>query len=240
MINRREAIQKAVILGASAALGSKLFAPSARAADGGAAFTVPPVGYAFDALEPQIDAQTMQIHHDKHHAAYVAALNKVVAANPSLAGRSAEDLVKSLGSVPESARTAVRNAGGGHVNHSFFWLQLKQNNGRGPAGELAKAIDVKFGNFAGFQTKFTTAATGQFGSGWAWLTLDPQAGLRVESTPNQDSPLTAGRIPILGIDVWEHAYYLKYQNRRPEYVAAFYKVIDWDVVSERYIKALKG
>ena len=201
------------------------------------AHELPALPYDFAALEPHIDAQTMQIHHGKHHLAYVTNLNKAVAATPAVAGKSAEALVRDLASVPESVRTVIRNHGGGHVNHALFWQQLKKNNGRGPSGELAKAIDKKFGSFAAFQEKFTESATKTFGSGWAWLSLDASKELLIESTPNQDSPLTAGRTPLLGIDVWEHAYYLKYQNRRPDYIAAFYNVIDWDVIADRFRKA---
>jgi len=197
-------------------------------------FTLPPLGYAFDALEPYIDAQTMQIHHDRHHATYVNNLNNAVAGHPELARTSAQELVGGLASLPESIRTAVRNNGGGHANHSFFWQVLAKNGGGKPTGELARAIDKKFGGFDKFQEQFTKAALGVFGSGWAWLTVGPAKDLLIQSTPNQDNPWMAARTPILGIDVWEHAYYLKYQNRRPEYVAAFYNVINWDFVSERY------
>ena len=179
----------------------------------------------------------MQIHHDKHHAAYVANLNKAIADTPSLAAKSIESILRDLDAVPESMRTAVRNNGGGHANHTLFWQQLKKNQGRGPSGELARAIDTKFGGFAELQRQFTDAATRQFGSGWGWLTMTSNKELMVEATPNQDTPLSQGRTPLLGIDVWEHAYYLKYQNRRPEYIAAFYQVVDWDVVADRFRKA---
>ncbi len=225
-------------MGAAVTLGSPFILSPTRAADASGAFAVPPLGYAFDALEPHLDAQTMQIHHDKHHAAYVTNLNKAVADTPALAGKSVEALLKDMKAVPEAVRTAVRNHGGGHANHTLFWQQLKKNNGRGPSGELAGAIDKKFGSFAKFQEKFTEAATKQFGSGWAWLALDAKKELAVESTPNQDTPLSAGRTPLLGLDVWEHAYYLKYQNRRPEYIAAFYNVINWDVITERFKKVV--
>lgn len=235
LLTRREAIRRTALLGAMAALSSPLGA--ARGAEAAGPFVLPPLGYAFDALEPYLDAQTMELHHDKHHAAYVANLNKAVAAAPLLAGKSVEALLRDLDAVPEANRTAIRNHGGGHANHAFFWLQLKKNNGRGPAGELAQAIDKKFGSFAKFQQLFTEAATKQFGSGWGWLTVDANHELAVESAPNQDTPLSKGRAPLLAIDVWEHAYYLKYQNRRPEYVAAFYQVIDWEVVAERFRQA---
>ncbi len=195
-------------------------------------FSLPPLPYAFDALEPYIDAKTMEIHHDKHHQAYVTNLNKAIAAHPELGKQPVEMLVKNLSSVPEDIRTAVRNNGGGHYNHSLFWVTLKKNNGAGPTGELGKEIDSTFGSYAAFKDQFTKAALGVFGSGWAWLSLDGKR-LVIESTPNQDSPLTAGHHPVLGIDVWEHAYYLKYQNKRPEYVAAFFNIINWDAVNER-------
>jgi Fe-Mn family superoxide dismutase len=239
MFTRRQAIKSAALVTATystVASASAIIAPASSALIPGDAFALPPLGYAFDALEPHIDAQTMQIHHDKHHAAYVTNLNKVVASEASLAGKSVEDLVRNLASVPEGVRTAVRNQGGGHINHSLFWQLLKKNEGAKPQGELAKAIDKKFGSFTNFQQEFTKAATGVFGSGWAWLTLDPGKELRIESTPNQDTPLSVGRTPLLGIDVWEHAYYLKYQNKRPDYITAFYNVISWDFVGERYQK----
>ena len=201
-------------------------------------FSLPPLHYAFDALEPHIDAKTMEIHHDKHHQAYVNNLNKAVAGHPELGKQTVEALVQNLSMVPEDIRTTVRNNGGGHANHSLFWLSLGKNNGAKPTGELGKAIDAKFGNYSAFQEQFTKAALGVFGSGWAWLSVDPDKQLLIESTPNQDSPLTAGRHPVFGIDVWEHAYYLKYQNKRPDYIAAFYNVIDWDSVNERYRAAI--
>jgi Fe-Mn family superoxide dismutase len=239
MFTRRQAIKSAALVTATystVASASAIIAPASSALIPGDAFTLPPLGYAFDALEPHIDAQTMQIHHDKHHAAYVTNLNKAVASEASLAGKSVEDLVRNLASVPEGVRTAVRNHGGGHINHSLFWQLLKKNEGGKPQGELAKAIDKKFGSFTNFQQDFTKAATGVFGSGWAWLTLDSGKELRIESTPNQDTPLSVGRTSLLGIDVWEHAYYLKYQNKRPDYITAFYNVINWDFVGERYQK----
>jgi len=201
-------------------------------------FTLPPLPYAFDALEPFIDARTMEIHHDKHHQAYVTNLNQAVAAHPELGKQAVEELVKNLSTLPEDIRTAVRNNGGGHANHSLFWKTLAKNKGAAPGGEPGKAIEHKFGSYAAFRDQFTKAALGVFGSGWAWLSLDANRQLLIEPTPNQDSVLTTGHQPVFGIDVWEHAYYLKYQNKRPDYIAAFYNVIDWDAVSERYRKLL--
>jgi Fe-Mn family superoxide dismutase len=218
-------------------------------------FTLPPLPYDYDALEPHIDAHTMEIHHDKHHAAYVANLNKAVADFPDLGKQSVETLLKDLNSVPEKIRAAVRNHGGGHYNHSLFWQMMKKNGGGEPIGELAKGIEASFGSFAGFKTKFTEAATKVFGSGWAWLVVDGNE-LKIDSLPNQDSPVSpslqpteindsAGRKltmihpslpPLLGLDVWEHAYYLKYQNKRADYIAAWFNVVNWDFVSDRYAK----
>jgi Fe-Mn family superoxide dismutase len=203
-------------------------------------FTLPPLPYAFDALEPHIDAQTMQLHHDKHHAAYVANLNKAIAEAPdnsreSLARESVDVLLMNLNSVPDKIRTAVRNNGGGHFNHSLFWQMMAKSGGGEPKGGLAKAIDSKFKSFSAFKDELTKAALGQFGSGWAWLIWNPaDKSLAIESTPNQDSPLSHGCRPLLGVDVWEHAYYLKYQNKRADYVAAWFNVINWDFVSERF------
>jgi len=192
--------------------------------------------YAFDALEPYIDAQTMQIHHDRHHAAYVDNLNKAVANYPDLAKKPVEELVRDLNSVPEAIRTAVRNHGGGHANHTLYWQIMSKSGAKEPVGELAKAIDKRFGSFSAFQDQITRAAAGVFGSGWAWLCLDQAKQLAITTSPNQDTPLSMGHVPLLGIDVWEHAYYLKYQNRRAEYLAAFQKVVNWDIVSGRYAK----
>ncbi|MDE0263868.1 MAG: superoxide dismutase [Bryobacterales bacterium] len=196
------------------------------------AFSVPDLPYDFAALEPHIDARTMEIHHDKHHAAYVAKLNAAVAGTP-LADMDINDLVADAGAV---SNPAIRNNGGGHANHSLFWTVMSGAGGGEPSGDLAAAIDAAFGSFAGFQEKFSAAAANRFGSGWAWLSVDG-GGLIVESTPNQDTPLMDGRTPILGIDVWEHAYYLNYQNRRPDYIAAFYNVIDWNAVAARFAAA---
>ena len=237
MINRRQAIQRTALAVGAVAAAPAVLAQPATPAPG--PFTLAPLPYAADSLEPFIDAQTMTIHHDKHHLAYVTNLNKAVAANAALAAKPVEELVRNLDTLPTDIRTAVRNHGGGHYNHDLFWKSLKKNNGAGPKGELAKAIDAKFGGFAKFQEEFTKAAMTQFGSGWAWLTIDGSKEIRVEQTANQDVPLSVGRTPLLGLDVWEHAYYLKYQNKRPDYVAAFYNVINWDFVAERYAK-LKG
>ncbi len=201
------------------------------------AYTLPALPYAYDALEPHIDARTMEIHHTKHHQAYITNVNKAIAGT-DWEKLSVEDLVAAIHRVPEAIRTAVRNHGGGHANHSLFWTVLGSNAGGKPQGRLAQAIDRELGGFENFQASFTKAAMGRFGSGWAWLSVDPNKKLVVEDTPNQNSPLMHGNIPILGVDVWEHAYYLKYQNRRNEYVEAFYNVINWGEVLRRYEAAL--
>lgn len=200
------------------------------------AYTLPDLAYAFDALEPHIDARTMEIHHDKHHAAYIAKLNTAIEGT-DLGGQSIEDLVSKIDGVPENIRTAVRNNGGGHANHSLFWTIMGPGAGGPPSGELASAIDSACGGFDGFKQQFTAAAMGRFGSGWAWLSVEKGKGLVVESTANQDSPLSHGNTPILGIDVWEHAYYLNYQNRRPDYIEAFFNVINWDEAAKRFAAA---
>jgi len=202
-------------------------------------FVLPPLPYPADALEPHIDAQTMVIHHDRHHAAYVANLNTAVANHPELRSRTVDDLVANLGSLPGDVRTAVRNQGGGHLNHTWFWSSLKKGGGISPGAEFVKAIDTTFGSFARLKEALTASAVGVFGSGWAWLSLDRTGTLIVESSPNQDNPLTAGNRPLLGIDVWEHAYYLKYQNRRRDYVDAVFNVIDWETVQSRW-RAARG
>ena len=238
MMTRREALKTTVL--ASAACAISIRRASAQAAGSGAAsdsgpFKVPPLPYAFDALEPHIDARTMEIHHDKHHGAYVMNLNKAVGEAPELARKSVEDLLQDLNSVPEKIRMAVRNHGGGHYNHTLFWQMMKKGGGGEPKGELAKAIEKSFGSYAGFKDKFTETATKVFGSGWAWLIKDGRE-LKIEPTPNQDTPLSQGKHPLLGIDVWEHAYYLKYQNKRPDYIAAWFNVINWDFVAERFAR----
>ena len=232
-MSRREALKATALVAAAASLNPTGVALGQAPAAG--PYVVPPLPYAFDALEPHIDVRTMEIHHDKHHAAYVTNLNKAVADFPDLGKKPVEDLLKDLNSVPEKIRTAVRNQGGGHYNHTLFWQMMKKGGGGEPKGELAKAMEKSFGGYSGFKDKFTEAATKTFGSGWAWLVMDGK-DVKIESAPNQDTPLSSGKQPLLGIDVWEHAYYLKYQNRRPEYIAAWFNVINWDFVAERYSK----
>jgi Fe-Mn family superoxide dismutase len=200
------------------------------------AFETPDLPYAYDALEPHVDEATMRVHHDKHHVAYTTKLNGAVEGT-DFAGKSAEELLQNLDALPESIRTAVRNNGGGHVNHNLFWTVMSPDGGGEPAGDLAEAIAGAFGSFEGFKDEFSAAAAGRFGSGWAWLVVGKDGKLAVTSTPNQDTPLSTGDTPILGLDVWEHAYYLKYQNRRPEYIEAFYNVIDWNQVASNYADA---
>lgn len=206
------------------------------------AHTLPALPYALDALEPHIDARTMEIHHGKHHNAYVTNLNKALEGQDALAAKSIDDLVADLSTVPESIRGAVRNNGGGHWNHTFFWSSMGPNAGGAPSGELASAIDAAFGSFDAFKEKFAAAGATRFGSGWAWLCAKSDGSLAVCSTPNQDNPLMTGvaeclGTPLLGLDVWEHAYYLNYQNRRPDYIAAFWNVVNWTAVAERYATA---
>ncbi|MEK4301695.1 superoxide dismutase SodA [Oceanobacillus sp. FSL W8-0428] len=198
-----------------------------------AKFELPELPYAYDALEPTIDKETMNIHHTKHHNTYVTKLNDALDGHEDLQNKSVEELVSDLNAVPEDIRTAVRNNGGGHANHSFFWKTLSPNGGGEPAGELADKINSKFGSLDKFKEEFAAAAAGRFGSGWAWLVLN-NGELEITSTPNQDSPLTEGKTPLLGLDVWEHAYYLKYQNKRPEYISAFWNVVNWDQVANNY------
>lgn len=244
MITRRQAIKTTAL--ASAAIAT---IPGAMAQQMGgdprgmdwalvstapAPFALPPLPYDYNALEPIIDTETMHIHHDKHHAAYITNLNKAVAEVPELSNKSIIDLLRDLDSVPEKIRTAVRNNGGGHYNHSLFWKMMKPGGGGEPTGDLAKAIDTAFGSFATFKEDFSKAALGQFGSGWAWLVLVLDGGaLKVDPTPNQDTPLSSGKMPLLGIDVWEHAYYLKHQNKRVDYIAAWWDVVNWDFVAAR-------
>jgi superoxide dismutase, Fe-Mn family len=197
------------------------------------AFQLVPLPYAYDALEPYIDTQTMQIHHDKHHAAYVNNLNAAIDKHPELAGKPVEALLSDLNSVPEDIRTAVRNHGGGTLNHNFFWEIMGPNAGGQPSGALASAIDASFGGFTNFKAEFEKAAAGRFGSGWAWLVKKGDK-LSIMSTANQDSPLSEGFVPLLCVDVWEHAYYLKYQNRRPEYLSAWWNVVNWQAVEKKF------
>ncbi len=202
------------------------------------AYQLPDLPYAHDALEPHIDATTMEIHHGKHHNTYVTKLNEAVEGHSDLARLPVEQLIRQVGNLPADIQTPVRNNGGGHANHSLFWTVMSPDGGGSPSGELAKAIDDAFGGLDQFKEKFAAAATSRFGSGWAWLIVDQKGELKVTSTPNQDSPLMADVVdlpgtPILGLDVWEHAYYLNYQNRRPDYIAAFWKVVNWDEVSRR-------
>jgi Fe-Mn family superoxide dismutase len=199
------------------------------------AYTLPDLPYPFDALEPYIDARTMEIHHDRHHGTYVNNLNAALEGS-DLGDLPIEELLQSLDKVPEDKRNAVRNNGGGHYNHSLFWVSMRQDGGGGPESELASAIDSTFGSFTDFQAKLKAAGLGQFGSGWAWLVHDG-SGLAIQSTPNQDNPISQGKTPLLGVDVWEHAYYLLYQNRRPDYIDAWWNVVDWAKVGERFAAA---
>ncbi|WP_322907547.1 superoxide dismutase [Paenibacillus campi] len=203
------------------------------------AFELPALPYPNNALEPHIDEQTMMIHHDRHHNTYVTNLNNALESAPELQSKSLEELISDLNSVPESIRTAVRNNGGGHHNHSLFWEVIGPDAGGAPTGELAAAIDSELGGFDKFKEDFTKAATTRFGSGWAWLVVGQDGKLAVTSTPNQDSPIMDGQTPLLGLDVWEHAYYLKYQNKRPDYIGAFWNVVNWDAVNARYTAAKK-
>jgi Fe-Mn family superoxide dismutase len=196
-------------------------------------FTLPPLPYDYAALEPHIDETTMRIHHDKHHAAYVNNLNAALEGQAALRGKTIEAILADLEMVPDTIRMAVRNNGGGHYNHTIFWEMMTPGGAKQPGGALAKSLDAAFGSFAAFKEQFAKAGATRFGSGWAWLTMDTAGKLQVESTPNQDTPLSAGRTPLLGCDVWEHAYYLKYQNRRPDYMAAWWNVVNWDVVANR-------
>lgn len=201
---------------------------------------LPELGYAYDALEPHIDARTMEIHHTKHHNSYTTKLSAALEGHEAFQGYSAEQLLRGLLSLPDEIRTAVRNNGGGYHNHALFWETLAPGGSDAPTGELSSAIDAAFGSFDAFKEKFQAAAAGQFGSGWGWLVVDPFGVLKVVSTANQDSPLINGSTPILGVDVWEHAYYLNYQNRRPDYLAAFWNVVNWDVVGQKFEKAKGG
>ena len=245
MMTRREAIKTVALAAGAFTVAPCLLKgenPVSHVSTSPGPFKVQELGSPYDALEPYIDAETMRIHHDKHNAAYVDNLNKAIAEAPeSLQKESVDELLLNLNRVPEKIRVAVRNNAGGQYNHSLFWKLLKKNEGGKPGGELAKAIDASFGSYPSFQDKFTQAAKTLFGSGWTWLVLDGKK-LLITRTPNQDCPLSGApqaQIPLLGIDLWERAYYLKYQNRRPEYVKAFWNVINWDYVTDRYSGASK-
>jgi Fe-Mn family superoxide dismutase len=201
------------------------------------AFELPPLPYSFDALEPHIDAKTMEIHHDKHHGTYVTNLNAALQGHP-FADLPVEEVLRRISEVPEGVRTAVRNNGGGHANHSMFWRIMKPNGGGQPGGELAKAIEQTFGSFEEFKNRFNDTGLKRFGSGWVWLVLDSAGKLEVISTPNQDSPFMDGLYPVMGNDVWEHAYYLKYQNRRADYLNAWWNVVNWEEIERRYAEGL--
>ncbi len=201
-------------------------------------FSLPSLPYGYDALEPHIDTRTMEIHHTKHHQTYVDKLNVAVEKYPELAEKNVEELVGDLDAIPEDIRTAVRNHGGGHANHSLFWLMMSPTGGGEPQGDVAQAITETFGSFDTFKEQFAAAAAGQFGSGWAWLVVDADKKLSIMSTSNQDTPLSQGKTPLLGLDVWEHAYYLHYQNKRPDYVTAWWNVVNWEEVDKRYKAAI--
>lgn len=236
MLTRREMLRAAVGGAAALAVPTGLTV----AAQPGKGFELPKLPYAFDALEPHIDAETMQIHHDRHHQAYVDNLNKALAAAPDWQGKPLEEILMNLGKLPEAIRTAVRNNGGGHLNHTWFWVMMaKAGTGGSPAGELAKAIDASFGGLDGFKKEFTAAALSRFGSGWAWLTIGKEKPLAVVSSANQDNPIMDGQTAVLGIDVWEHAYYLKYRNARAKYIESWFSVVNWNTVNDLYAKAAK-
>jgi superoxide dismutase, Fe-Mn family len=236
---RREAFRLGLGSLAAAWFGGSIFSALAQSTSASAPtgpYTLPPLPYPYEALEPHIDTLTMQIHHDKHHKAYVDNANKLLADQPELAKLSPEDLLRNLDKAPEAIRTGLRNNVGGHVNHSLFWQMMSPKGGGKPSGELAQAIEKDFKSFDNFQKQFSDAALKRFGSGWAWLVLR-NGKLEILSTANQDSPITEGQVPLLGVDVWEHAYYLKYQNRRPDYVAAWWNVVNWDFVNNQLEKA---
>ncbi len=204
-------------------------------------YTLPALSFELNALEPHIDQKTMEIHHGKHHQAYVNNLNAALEGQAELQEKNLEELLRNLNDIPEAIRTAVRNNGGGHLNHTLFWEVITPGSGNTtPSGELAEAIDKEFGSFDNFKEAFSQAAATRFGSGWAWLVVNKEGSIEVTSTPNQDNPIMDGKVAILGLDVWEHAYYLNYQNRRPDYISSFYSIINWDVVSQKYDQALKN
>lgn len=238
--SRREFITQAAVVAGGVALVSCGEVASTESVSGdppqedlGQGFTLPPLGYAYNALEPYIDARTMQLHHDKHHAAYVKNLNEALKGS-SFLSLPIEEVLRRLDELPESIRTTVRNNGGGHANHSMLWRIMKPHGGGEPTGELANAIKASFGSFASFKESFNTTGSKVFGSGWAWLVSDKGGKLQITSTPNQDSPILQGLHPVMGNDVWEHAYYLKYQNRRPDYLNAWWNVVNWDEIAKRY------
>ncbi|MGC3956474.1 MAG: superoxide dismutase [Verrucomicrobiota bacterium] len=241
MITRRQALKTTAVASLAAATLPSALAQTPAAAAPFEPFKLPALPYALDALEPHIDARTMEIHHSKHHKAYVDNLNKALVDTAELARKPLEELLGDLSVVPEKNRAAVRNNGGGHFNHSLFWQMMKKDGGSEPKGDLAKAIEATFGSFAAFKENFGKAATTRFGSGWAWLTLN-QGKLEIVSSANQDTPLMGKAVagsegqPLLGLDVWEHAYYLKYQNKRADYIAAWWNVVNWDFVAARYAK----
>ena len=244
MITRRQAIKTAALGGVALAAAPTLFAKSnpavaAPAVPAASPFTLPKLPYAFDALEPHIDARTMEIHHDRHHKAYVDNLNKAAGEITELGELDIEHLLGNLSDVPEKIRTAVRNHGGGHYNHLLFWQMMKPGGSPDPIGKLAHALDQSFGSLNAFKEQFAAAAVKIFGSGWAWLILDGKE-LKIETTPNQDTPLSSGKQVLLGLDVWEHAYYLKFQNKRADYITAWWKVVNWEFVTERYEKLKKA
>jgi Fe-Mn family superoxide dismutase len=222
---------------ASAAIADRVFVSEVGAAEAKLGYTLPKLPYAFNALEPHIDAKTMEIHHDRHHATYVENLNKALAGRAELMRKDPITLLREIDTVPADIRQAVINNGGGHVNHSLFWQMMAPKAGGAPTGEVAKAIDKSFGSFDAFKTQFADAAMKRFGSGWAWLIAGPDGRLTIASSANQDSPYMEGKTPILGLDVWEHAYYLKHQNKRADYVTAWWNVVNWDFVNELYAKA---
>ena len=231
---------KKFLLGLFVFLPPLLFSAQPADAPPDGPFKLPDLPYAYDALEPHIDAETMKIHHNKHHAAYVNNANKALAGNPDLAKMDVYQLGAHLDEVPDEIRTALRNNAGGHANHSMFWLMMKPGGGGQPSGELAEAIDESFGSFDEFKEQFAAAAMKVFGSGWAWLIITPDGEMAIESTPNQDSPLMNGGKPLLGLDVWEHAYYLRNQNRRADYIEAWWNVVNWDDVAERHKKVVSA
>ena len=230
MLSRREAIKTLALSTGAVALHSTAMRAQQPA---GEVHKLPPLGYDYDALEPFIDAETMKLHHDKHHAAYVAKLNQALEKEPNLATRTIEDLLKNLDSLPDSVRTDIRNQGGGHYNHTLFWQLLRKKENSAPEGDLARAIASTFGSVALMEEQIHSAGLKQFGSGWAWLVLRG-GNLAVESSANQDCPLSSGAYPLLCVDVWEHAYYLKYQNKRSDYIKAVLQILNWDVIGDRY------